>query len=410
MKAFCVFGQHTYGDSARGLGYEYVNFLPALRRLGYAVTLFDSWDRSHYCDFAELNRRLLEAVVREQPDLVFCVLLGYEVWTETLDLIRSASAARVINWGTDDSWKYEGFARYVAPHVDVWATTSAAAAERASRDGHGNFVLSQWGASRDQLVEPLPARDCKHAVTFVGSAYGNRRQWVDSLRVRGIDVQCYGHGWPAGPVAAEDIPRIYRESVLTLNFGDSGLHLKGLRPYRSRQIKARVFEVPGAGGCLLTEEADHLADYYTPGREMLLFRNPDDLAAAIRRCLGHPDQRDAIARAAHQRTRREHVYDDRFGRLFAQAAQIPQMRRPTIGFQKALAQLDELVEAHRRRDGLGVLRHTLAALAGPGSLVWGRRRGLRAVRRLVYELSWRVTGARTYSARGLPGRLFYGES
>jgi hypothetical protein len=28
----------------------------------------------------------------------------------------------------------------------------------------------------------------------------------------------------------------------------------------------------------------------------------------------------------------------------------------------------------------------------------------------VYELSWRLAGAATYGARGLPGRLFYAES
>jgi spore maturation protein CgeB len=44
------------------------------------------------------------------------------------------------------------------------------------------------------------------------------------------------------------------------------------------------------------------------------------------------------------------------------------------------------------------------------SLAFGKERGARAARRVVYELSWRLTGATTYRARGLPGRLFYAES
>ena len=409
MKALCVLGQHHYGDPARGPGYEYVNFLPALRRLGWAVTVFESLDRSRYSDFAEMNRTLLEVVRREEPDLVFCVLLGYEVWTETLDLIRSASRALVINWGTDDSWKYEGFSRYLAPHVDVWATTSAKGAAQAQREGHDNFVLTQWAASRDLLAEPLSAAQCNRAVTFVGSAYGNRIGWVDALRARGIEIECFGHGWPAGPVSAKEVLHIYRDSVLTLNFGDSGLHFRGLKPYRSRQIKARVFEVPGAGGCLLTEDAEHLDAYYAPGREILLFSSPDDLARSVRRYLDNPQERDAIARAGHERTRREHVYDERFAGLLEEAARIAQTdaREPRIGWEEALSQLDRLVQAHRRRNGLGLLRRSLA---GPGRLLWGSRRGPRVARRLLHEISWRVMGARTYSARGWPGRLFYRES
>jgi spore maturation protein CgeB len=409
MKALCVLGQHNYGDPARGLGYEYVNFLPALRRLGWAVTVFESLDRNRYSDFAEMNRMLVEVVQREEPDLLFCVLLGYEVWTETLDLIRSAGRALVINWGTDDSWKYEGFSRYLAPHVDVWATTSEAAVVQARRDGHDNVVQTQWAASRDFLAEPLPASQCRRAVTFVGSAYGNRIGWVNALRARGIEIECFGHGWPAGSVSAEEVLHIYRDSVLTLNFGDSGLHLKGLKPYRSRQIKARVFEVTGAGGCLLTEDAEHLDAYFAPGREILLFSSPDDLARSVRRYLDNPRERDAIARAGHERTRREHVYDERFTRLIEEVRRILQTesREPRIGWGEALSQIDRLVQAHRQRGGLVWLRR---GLAGPGRLLWGARRGPRAARRLLHEISWRLMGARTYSARGLPGRLFYQES
>lgn len=50
MNILCVLGHYAYGDSARGEGYEYVNFIPALQRLGHRVTLFDSLDRNTHGD------------------------------------------------------------------------------------------------------------------------------------------------------------------------------------------------------------------------------------------------------------------------------------------------------------------------------------------------------------------------
>jgi spore maturation protein CgeB len=409
MRALCVLGRHNYGDPARGEGYERVNFLPALHRLGYEPVIFESLDRSAYTDFAHQNEAFLETLEREQPALVLSVLLGYELWTETLDLARRSCNALFVNWGTDDSWKYEQFSRFVSPHVDLWATTAASAMAQARRDGLANFVQTQWAASADALAEPLPANACRYQITFVGSAYGNRRQWVQGLRDRGVDIQCFGHGWDGGAIAAEDIPRIYRESVLTLNFGDSGLHVRGLLPYRSRQIKARVFEVPGAGGCLLTEDADGLADYYVPGREIVLFNDADQLAQTIRHYLAHPDERDAIARAGFERTRREHTYDQRFATLIAQA----QRRKAAAGRPAAddvttwRTAFAPLAAAHRSTARIGWLR---SLIASPFTWIWGARRGPRAARRLLFELSWRMAGACTYSARGWPGRLFYRES
>ncbi len=408
MKALCVLGQHNYGDPARDLGYEYVNFLPALTQLGYAVTHFESFDRTPYSDFADMNRRLLETVERVQPDLVFCVLMGYEVWTETLDLIRRSGRALLLNWGTDDSWKYEQYARFVAPHLDCYATTYPEALEKARSDGLKNFALTQWAASDAALASPLPAAQCRYRVSFIGTAYGNRRGCIEDLRRRGIEIDCFGHGWPNGPVRAADIPRIMRESVVSLSFGDSGTQLRGLRPYRSRQIKARVFEVPGAGGFLLTESAPHLTDYYRSGEEIETFDSRDELAEKIRYYLERPDARDRIAVAGHERTRREHTYSRRFAALLDKATGMrTATRSPPIPLRVADESFESLCVRHRVTPPLRVLR---ALLSTPARMLFGAQRGPRAARRLLFELSWRFAGARTYSAAGWPGRVFYRES
>jgi spore maturation protein CgeB len=406
VKILCVLGRHAYGDAARGEGYEHANFLPPLRALGHETLLFDSLDRALHRDFAELNRAFLDVLEAQRPDAVLCVLLGYELWTQTLDLARMLCPGPIINWGTDDSWKYAQFARFIAPHVDCYATTSAASLEQAHRDGHANVVLTQWAAADTALAPPLPAPQCRYQVSFVGSAYGNRQRWVADLAQRGIRVECFGHGWPNGPVPAADIPRIVRESVISLNFGDSGLHLQGWRLSRSRQIKARVFEVPGAGGFLLTQPADGLERFYRDRAEIATFHAADDLAATIRHYLARPDERDRIAIAGYERTAREHTYTRRFADLLLQGSKLTQ-NRGAMRNAGARAALAELTLQHRPGIGLRILRE---ALVLPLSLIFGSRRGGRAARRLLFELSWRSVGATTYSAAGWPGRIFYRES
>ena len=413
VKILCVLGQHNYGNPERGHSYEYENFLPAFRRLGHQVIFFESFSRTAYRDFADLNRRLLETIQAENPDIVLCVLLGFEIWAETFELIRKGSRAVLINWSTDDSWKYEQFSRFVAPAFHLYATTYRSAMVKSARDGQANFVLTQWAANADKLAEPLPARACRYQVSFIGSSYGNRPKWVTALKKNGVDIACFGHGWKNGPIPSDQIPKVIRESVISLNFGDSGLVARGLIPTRSRQIKARVFEVPGSGGFLMTEDGENLDRFYDIGNEIVVFEGVSDLVRKIAHFLGHLEERDRIAAAGHFRTRSEHTYDERFRHLLNLAQQLaanpPSSRAPGevhkggVDFER----FGQLEKSHRPGTVLKALKWILVL---PLLLLWGRRRGPRAARRLLFELSWRMAGKKTYSVSGWPGRLFYRES
>ena len=223
----CVFGEHNYGDPNRGEGYEYTNFIPALRRLGHEVLFMESWNRSRYSGFRELNAALLRLAERERPDVVLSVMFTYEIWLETWEILRDAGFAATVNWTTDDSWKYQQSSRLLAPVFHAFTTTYRRASSRYRRDGLHNVLLTQWGANAASSQPPLPAADCLYQLSFVGTAHGSRPAVVDTLRRHGIEVECFGHGWPHGPVAADDIPRIIRSSVISLNFANSRMGWKG---------------------------------------------------------------------------------------------------------------------------------------------------------------------------------------
>ena len=408
MRVLCVFGQHNYGNPSRGEGYEYTNFIPALQQLGHEVLFLESWNRTCYGDFRKLNETLLGMVERNRPDVVFAVMFTYEIWLETWEILRDAGLAATVNWTTDDSWKYAQFSCLVAPALHAFTTTYPDIYTRYQHDGIRHVLLTQWAANAASSQPPLPAAECQYLVSFVGTAHGKRRAWIDALRRRGIDVACFGHGWSHGSVAADDIPRVIRDSVISLNFSNSALVWNGLLPHRTNQIKARTFEVPGAGGFLLTEWADCVDHYYTPGRDIVIFHSMDELVCKIRHYLAHPAERDAIAQAGYKRTCAEHTYDQRLAEVleFALCQHEEYFARRDVSptGQIDWARFEEATQHHMMDRKLLLLKRALVAAC---SVVWGPVRGPRAARRLVLELSWRLAGARTYSAAGLPGRMFY---
>jgi spore maturation protein CgeB len=400
MKILCVMGEHAYGDPARGEGPEHANFLPALRRLGHEVSFFESLSRQPYDNFSDLNHALLKRVEETDPDVVFCVLMQYEVWIETIRVIRK-SGVSVINWSTDDSWKYPMFSKLIGSECDLFVTTYPQMVDRYLDDGVHSVCLSQWAANGDAITSPLPSAECRYSVTFIGAAYGNRRALIESLRRAGIEVACFGHGWPEGPVETKRMGEIIRHSRVSLNFSD-GAH--GRVNLENRQIKARIFEVPGCGGCLLTERAPNLDRYFRLGEEVLTFESADEMIEQVKALLIHPDRRDQIAQSGFDRVRRDHTYERRFDDVLRELAQrVPNQARGPIEWDV----FETAERVHRLGPILQMVRSLLVLVA---SLVWGRNRGSRAARRLVFELSWRLRGAWTYSAAGWPGRMFYRES
>jgi spore maturation protein CgeB len=394
MKVLCVFGKYQYGDQTRGIGTEYAAFIPALKRQGHQVLHFDSWQKNKFADYAELNQALLQMVEQTKPEVMLTVQKDYEIWLETLQIIQSQGNVATISWTTDDSWKYQEVSRFIGSSYHAMCTTYADCIQKYHLDNISNVLLTQWGANSQILHEPKLASQCQYQVSFIGAAHGNRKQKINELKSFGIDVTCFGYGWDAGAVVAEDIPRIVRESIISLNFANA---YKG-----PKQVKARTFEVPGAGGFLMTEYAKGLEHFYILDKEIVIFRSMEELSAKIKYYLDHPLERDAIAQAGFIRTQNEHTYDQRMQALLEFAIlsqeQFARLSKKTcqISFDSALAE-------HHVTSFQNLFKNLLISIC---ILFFGRERSTKAARRLTFELSRRLFGKKTFTSSGMPGRLF----
>lgn len=395
MRVLCVFPRYNYGDPARGEGIEYCAFPPAFRNLGHEVIHFDPWDRTH-ASFADVNRNLLEAVRRSRPDIVFTVQRDYELWSETLAMIRGHYGATCITWTTDDNWKYDEVSRHIAGSYDAIATTYAQTHARYLEHGFPHCVLTQWGANRHWLREPKPGVECGHKVTFIGAAHGGRKAQIAALRKAGIAVECFGHGWDNGPLPAEAIAPLVNDSYISLNFADNYSRRKG----DSKQIKARTFEVPGAGGLLCTEYAPGLDEFYGNLREIAWWHSLEECAGLIRFFLANPEARDRIARAGYERTLASHLYDERLARLLERVGPA----RPGSG-DAPPAEWDRIARAHETRTRRPAVRLVRLLLLTVTRSIWGQSQSVSKARTVCFAVSRRLHPRQTFSSAGWPGIL-----
>ncbi len=99
------------------------------------------------------------------------------------------------------------------------------------------------------------------------------------------------------------------------------------RGHVTSQIKGRNFEIPGCGGFMLTDLAENLYDYYTPGRDIAIFTHERDLVAQVWFYLEHESLRRDVAESGYQRTLAEHTYARRFEEIFQIMGLISSTRR-----------------------------------------------------------------------------------
>lgn len=316
MRILFVADEWDYGDPSRGHSFEYDTFYRTLVADGHDVALLDVGTiRGLSAD--EVEDTVRRAVADHRTELVFCVLFETEIPPTTFERVRERDGVAVVNWFCDDHWRYDDFSRRYAPSLSLSVTTSSAAAERYRKDGFPH-LMSQWGYA-DKVYGATPPRDHpSQAIAFVGQPYGQRAKMMQRLGralPSGASVQLYGYGTPNGRVTPAQMFALFNESAASLNFASSWqpgllgrLKRRQLLPRRvPPQLKARVFEVTGAGGLLLTETSEDLPRYFTDGKEIVVFESEKELVAAAREALTNEAWRLAVAAAGFARCHREHT-------------------------------------------------------------------------------------------------------
>jgi spore maturation protein CgeB len=265
-----------------------------------------------------MNQALLDdfhAVSREQAvDVVVAYSSGYTLGAEVF-VAMAAAGAVTTNFCFDDKVLWPG-PKLGDRHVSTAEICSSVDLNLTS-DPQGTlkyFVEDGLAMFHPEAADPhlhspmdLPF---EFDVSFIGARFGWRPVLIRELRRHGIEVECFGKGWPNGAVSNDAMREIYAKSRINLGCGGVG--------YSSSLVclKGRDFEVPMSGALYLTQDNPELALVFDVGREIVTYRDPADCALIIKQLLEDRGRAASIRTAARERSMRDHTYQARWSRVF----------------------------------------------------------------------------------------------
>jgi hypothetical protein len=248
-------------------------------------------------------------------DVAFTYLSGHQMTPASMEALRAAVRAPMVNLALNDKETFVGKIRHgqamgardICRWFDLCWTSTEDALEKYVVEGAIPIYLPEGG--NPDVHRPY-AEELRYDVSFIGQCYGNRPEVIAKLQAAGVNVVAFGPGWPNGPLPTEEMVRTWSRSRINLGFGGVLGH------NNTFCLKARDFEVPLSGRLYLTEHHAELSPFYEIGREIVTYTGFDDLLAKVRLLLAHPEEADAIGQAGRARILREHTWEMRFARVF----------------------------------------------------------------------------------------------
>ena len=76
-------------------------------------------------------------------------------------------------------------------------------------------------------------------------------------------------------------------------------------------VNQRVFDVPACGAFILTDYQKGLDELFDVGKEMIVYRDKDEIPVLVKYYLDNPEKREAVAKKGAERVLKEHTYKHR---------------------------------------------------------------------------------------------------
>ena len=384
-KILCLLHKHQFGNAAFPISVEYKLIYKTLKKINKNTFFFDTHkEKSIHLS----NLKILECVKKIKPELIFCHQSFYEIYSETFNTIRSICSPLIINWCSDDSWRYKQHSSLIAESFDYMITTYKSAHKNNLRNKI-NSILSNWGCDENFFIKPKKKSAYLYDVCFIGNSYLGREKIINELKDFGINIQCFGKGW-GELIDDKELPKIMNSSKININFSKS----RG----NQLQTKARIFEIIGAGGFCISEKSDEVKNFFRENHEIVIFNNLTELRNKIKYYLKNETKREKIVNNGYLRCSKEYYYK----KIILDILELIFNKKPKkliINFPSKnlnlLTRSSSIVLRFYKYTSILILK-----------MFFSKDKAVKFSRRFLFEIEWRVRGKKTYSSKGWCSNLF----
>ncbi len=274
-------------------------------------------------DYHVRNRRLLSLVERTQPDVILLNGGNHIIFPETLDAIKARYGCKLVFLnGVSPIVFSHDLERRAAPLYDLVVVS----------DYYHGIQWLELGAKRMEAL-PISACDPEYHrsytlseseraefgcdVGFVGTLvpgnlYSTRVEALEAVRDCGLVIWSI-HAIPPslqfcyrGPALGERVLRALRGSKIQVNTHGNFVRYGG---------NMRLFEAAGCGVFQIADDLPGVSKWFTPGENIVTFRDPAHLRDLVSYYLAHDTERQQIAQAAQAHVYAHHTYDHRMAAL-----------------------------------------------------------------------------------------------
>lgn len=269
------------------------------------------------------NKEFVSIVSKESPDLLF-IIKGDFLFPATLKKIRDGSSCRVAGYVWDDPFytnnKYQDDYRRVnfkkgLPWYDKIFVFDeyyiGTLNQHGAREVRYLPLATNPNRYRELAVTKQERCDYSYDVCFIGVPFEDRVKIFDNLREYKLGV--FGDHWDTyfrpqgmrtpsyyrGKATGETVNKIYLSSKIVLNIHHSQ-SIEGLN--------TRTFDIPACGAFEIVDYKKDVERHFAIDKEIVTFRNIDELKTKIDFYLKNDDLRKTISENGKHRVRDEHTW------------------------------------------------------------------------------------------------------
>ena len=275
------------------------------------------------------NQKYISIAKSFKPSFII-IIKGETLLPETIRYFKKELGIPCISYQWDDpfysfpgatggdDYRTHNFERGISDYERIFVFDKYYIEEIQNKGGQNVSYLPL--AADDELFKRLTITENEqamygHDVCFVGMPFQNRIDILNALN--GFNVGVFGDYWGRnrdkidgnyfkGKASGETVRKIYCASKIVLNIN---------HPQSKNGMNTRTFEIPSCEAFGIVDYISGIEELFNVGEEIVCYKNIVELKELITYYLGHPGERDAIAKKGYERVKQEHTWCHRMKKV-----------------------------------------------------------------------------------------------